>query len=277
LRHPLLSARILATRVLVVSCIVVLAASVQCRADEKRPEKLGYSADVVENPQNQNFAAYWGDQLNRVEWTSQRPVTVFGRYFFNADGRRLFISMLSAAGACGTQLCPVRIFTETGKQVTEISACDQADTHEISADRTSFVACGVASAIPQAGPPGSLETNEVRQYSHNGSVMQASFYKNGTIRIEYDEVRRGLPPALQGEVLFKGVADGQGSLSGTAYTFKSGCHPAPYAVEGRIDPKGGIVLTGDAPMRDGKSCDIVGFTGRSPNARLTFVEIAQGD
>jgi hypothetical protein len=275
LRHPLLSTRILG--VLVLSCIVVLAASGQCRADEARPEKLSYSTDVVENPQNQNFAAYWGDQLNRVEWTSQRPVTVFGQYFFNADGRRLFISMLSAGGACEDGLCPVRIYTETGKQVIAVNACDQADTHEISADRASFVACGVASAIPQAGPPGSLETSEVRQYSHDGSVVQASFYKNGTIRIEYDEVRRGLPPALQGEVLFKGVADGQGSLSGTAYTFKSGCNPAPYAVEGRIDPKRGIVLTGDAPMRDGKSCEIVGFSGHSPNARLTFVEIAQGD
>ena len=260
---------------LVLSCMVVLAASVQCRADETGPEKLDYSKAVAENPQNQNFAAYWGDELNSVDW--QRPVTVFGQYFFNADGRRLFISMLSAAGACGDGLCPVRIFTETGKQVMVASACDQADRHEISADRASFVACGVASAIPQAGPPGSLETSDVKQYSHNGSVMQASFYKNGTIRIEYDEVRRGLPPALQGEVLFKGVADGQGSLSGTAYTFKSGCHPAPYAVEGRIDPKGGIVLTGDAPMRDGKSCAVIGFTGRSPNARLTFVEIAQGD
>jgi hypothetical protein len=277
LRHSLLSARMLATRILVLSCMVVLAAGVQCRADEAQPEKLGYSADVVDNPQNQNFAAYWGDQLNRVEWTSERPVTVFGRYFFNADGRRLFISMLSAGGACDGELCPVRIYTETGRQVMEVSACDQADTHEISTDRTSFVACGVASAIPQGGPPGSLETSDVRQYLHNGSVMQASFYKNGTIRIEYDEVRRGLPPALQGEVLFKGVADGQGSLSGTAYTFKRGCNPAPYAVEGQIDPKGGITLTGDAPMRDDKSCAITGFTGRSPNARLTFVEIAQGD
>src|ERR1700749_2935545 len=118
LRHPSLSTRALASRILVVASVFVLPAGLPCRADETGPEKLVYAKSIVENPQNQNFAAYWGDQLNRVEWTSQRPVTVFGEYFFNADGRRLFISMLSAGGACADGLCPVRIYTQSRKEAT---------------------------------------------------------------------------------------------------------------------------------------------------------------
>lgn len=251
--------------------------SAQSRADQARPEKLNYSRATAENPQHPDFSPYWGDQLNSVGWTSKRPVIVFSRYFFNADGRRLFISMLSASGACGDRLCPVRIFTETGQNVMEASVCDQIETHEISADRLSLVACGTSSAIPQGGPPGSLEAREVRQYSHNGSVVETYFYKNGNIRIEYSELRQGLPASLRGTVLFKGAADPRGNLAGTAYTFKNGCDPAPYAVRGRIDRNGSIVLTGAAPMRDSYSCGVIGFSARSPHARLTFLEIPQGD
>jgi len=44
-------------------------------------------------------------------------------------------------------------------------------------------------------------------------------------------------------------------------------------VQGRLDRKGELVLPGEAPVRDAHSCDITGFTARSPNARLTFLDI----
>jgi hypothetical protein len=253
-----------------------LAAS-SSHAGSNLSEKLNYSSTTLQNPQDPDFVRFWNDELNLVDWQGRRGVTLYGRYFFNADGRRLFITMLSAAGLCGIRECPVRIFTELGQQVLEVSACDQADFHEIAADQLSFVACGIAHAIPQAGPRGSFEASDVRQFSHNGSVIRASFYKEGRVRMEYDELRKGMPANLRGAILFQGSIDKRGNLVGTAYTFKSGCNPAPYVVEGRLDRKGILLLAGEAPVRDARSCDILGFTARSTNARLTFLDIGWDD
>ncbi|MCK1336629.1 hypothetical protein IVB38_11435 [Bradyrhizobium sp. 38] len=240
-------------------------------------EKLTYSETTVQNPQDPEFASFWKDKLNEVDWVGRRGVKVYRRWFFNADGRRLLVTMLSAGVACGIRECPVRIQTELGQPVLETMACDQPDLHEISADRLSFVACGVSHAIPQAGPRDSFEASAVRDYSHNGSVVRASFYKNGTIRIEYDELKKGLPAELRGAVLFQGGVDRHGTVVGTAYTFKSGCNPAPYAVQGRLGRKGELTLAGNAPVRDARSCDIAGFSARSPNAGLAFVDIGWDD
>jgi hypothetical protein len=250
-----------------------LVASTGSQAGPHLTEKLDYSENSIRNAQDPDFATYWKDQLNMVDWQGGRGVTLYRRYFFNADGRRLFVTMLSAAGVCGIRECPVRMFTEFEQPVMEVMACDQAAFHEISTDQRSFVACGVAHAIPQAGPPGSFETNDVRQFSHNGSVIRASFYKDGRVRMEYDELRKGMPANLRGAVLFQGGADRRGNLVGTAYTFKSGCNPAPYAVQGRLDRKGDLLLVGEAPVRDHGSCDILRFSARSPNARLAFLDI----
>lgn len=236
-------------------------------------EKLVYSEVTVQNPQDPEFASFWKDELNNVDWVGRRGVKVYRRWFFNADGRRLLVTMLSAGVACGMRECPVRIQTELGQRVLQIMACDQSDLHEISTDRLSFVACGVAHAIPQAGPRDSFETRDVRDYSHNGSVVRASFYRNGSVRIEYDELRKGLPAELRGAVLFQGGIDHRGTVVGTAYTFKSGCSPAPYAVQGKLGRKGDLTLTGDAPVRDAQTCDILRFTPQSPNAKLTFVDL----
>lgn len=240
-------------------------------------EKLVYSETSVQNPQDPEFDSFWKDELNNVDWVGRRGVKVYRRWFFSADGRRLMITMLSAGAACGIRECPVRILTEFGQRVLETMACDQPDFHEISADRLSFVACGVSHAIPQAGPRDSFETSDVRQFSHNGSVIRASFYKNGTVRLQYDELRKGLPSDLRGAVLFQGGVDKHGTVVGTAYTFKSGCDPAPYAVQGKLGRKGDLMLTGEAPKRDPRSCDIVGFSAQSPNARLAFVDIGWDD
>jgi hypothetical protein len=78
---------------------------------------------------------------------------------------------------------------------------------------------------------------------------------------------------MRGAVLFEGGADKRGNLVGTAYTFKSGCNAAPYAVRGHLDSKGGLMLVGDAPVRDPHSCNVLEFSARSPNARLAFLDI----
>lgn len=253
--------------------VTSLAAASTSKAGPLLTEKLVYSETTVQNPQDPEFASFWKDELNNIDWTGRRGVKVYRRWFFNADGRRLLVTMLSAGVACGIRECPVRIQTELGQRVLETMACDQPDFHEISTDRLSFVACGVPHAIPQAGPRDSFETRDSRDYAHNGSVVRASFYKNGTVRLEYDELRKGLPEDLRGAVLFQGGIDHHGTVVGTAYTFKSGCSPAPYAVQGRLDRKGGLTLSGEAPVRDARSCDITGFTAKSPNARLTFVDV----
>ena len=81
------------------------------------------------------------DELNLVDWHGGRGVTVYRRYFFHADGPRLLITMRNAPGLCGIRECPARLVTELGQQVMKISACDQTEFHEISADRLSFIAC----------------------------------------------------------------------------------------------------------------------------------------
>jgi hypothetical protein len=131
-------------------------------------EPLAYSDKNISDAQSSDFQQYWNDQLNIVRWNSPRGVTLHSRYFFNADGRRLYITMLDAGAACGIRECPVRIYTELGTLVTEFSACDQPSLHFISADKRSFIGCGIEQPIPQAGPPGSLESTTTRQLLHNG-------------------------------------------------------------------------------------------------------------
>ena len=78
-----------------------------------------------------------------------------------------------------------------------------------------------------------------------------------SVAIQY-EVPRSKLPIAPGAVVFRGQSDGKGHLSGTAYTFKPGCEPAPYRVRGE-KAAGVLTLTGAAPKRDKQSCKIVGY------------------
>ncbi|MCE1236450.1 MAG: hypothetical protein LWW93_08840 [Hyphomicrobiales bacterium] len=103
-------------------------------------------------------------------------------------------------------------------------------------------------------------------YDHNGSTMAVSF-ADGVI--VYSDPRAGLAGMVRpGDVVFRGKMREEGRIVGTAYVFKRGCAPAPYAVEGR-EANQTIVLTGSAPIR-GKGCEILGRSSSSPNARLVF-------
>jgi len=106
--------------------------------------------------------------------------------------------------------------------------------------------------------------------------MQVSEWKDATVEITYNHPRPGLAVA-QGTLLFRGVRDGT-RYSDTAYTFKAGCPPAPYAVTGVKDAKKEIIMmTGAAPRRDPHSCDVIGESVQSGPARLVFDTRFYGD
>jgi hypothetical protein len=130
------------------------------------------------------------------------------------------------------------------------------------------------SSLPRttdAAPPSSYQPA-----IHNGSQMQLSTWQDGTVEIAYATPRPGLS-VNKGTLLFHGVAKGT-HYSGTAYTFKSGCPPAPYPVTGvRNDKRQFLMLTGAAPSRDPLSCDVVAASRQSKHATLIFDVRIDGD
>jgi hypothetical protein len=122
-----------------------------------------------------------------------------------------------------------------------------------------------------AAPPSSYQPA-----IHNGSEVQLSTWEGGTVEIAYAIPRPGLS-VKKGTLLFHGVAKGT-HYSGTAYTFKPGCPPAPYPVTGvRNDKRQLLVLTGAAPSRDPLSCDVVATSRQSKHATLVFDVHIDGD
>lgn len=103
---------------------------------------------------------------------------------------------------------------------------------------------------------------------HGGSLMDLTRADDGQIEIRYREPRAGLSVSL-GTLLFKGTADKAGKVIGVAYTFKPGCSPAPYRVEGEWDD-GVLTLSGAAPKRARSACEVVGYDASSRNANLIF-------
>jgi hypothetical protein len=125
--------------------------------------------------------------------------------------------------------------------------------------------------VPQAFLLAALATpaasQEMTLVFHNGS--RTLFTRdNGHVEIRYETPRAGLPVSA-GTLLFEGQYDGRGSYTGTAYLFKRGCEPIPYAVAGK-ESGPGIVLMGVSPRRDPRSCAIIGDTANGKNSRLVF-------
>jgi len=102
---------------------------------------------------------------------------------------------------------------------------------------------------------------------HNGSGVLIDA-EMGTIsyRVPKDSIA-GI--VTTGTLLFRGSIIYDGPVEGMAFTFKKGCEPAPYKVEGYFQGNSDkLVLRGKAPVR--KGCDVVGYTEKSPNAALVF-------
>lgn len=104
---------------------------------------------------------------------------------------------------------------------------------------------------------------------HNGSTVELT-----DDRIVYSQPKASLRGVVKpGTVLVEGEWNGE-RFSGTAYAFKKGCPPAPYAVSGgRVERPGQLdmVLRGAGPIR--KGCAVVGYSDRSPHSRLVFEKI----
>ncbi len=79
-----------------------------------------------------------------------------------------------------------------------------------------------------------------------------------------------------GDPSFAGRIERRGEAYGTAYVYKKGCGFEFYTVTGRYDPSiPGYIMTGAAPIRAKKGCAVLGYTMKSPNARLVYVDLAE--
>lgn len=118
--------------------------------------------------------------------------------------------------------------------------------------------------LPSGGRAGELYI-----YEHNGSVIDW-FVVGDRITATYTTPRATLVTAgvNSGALLFEGAYEGK-RIAGTAYLFRHGCKPAPYEVVG-YHTNDSIILRGPAPKWAKKSCNIIGYDARSPNASLVF-------
>ena len=136
---------------------------------------------------------------------------------------------------------------------------------------TTIAAAAFALTSLTAGPAPARADWEGVELDHNGSTVTFTASR-GTI--VYSWVKPSLRGTIaEGDVLFRGKIDmTQGKISGTAYVFKRGCAPAPYAVTSVKTQLGNVKLVGAAPVRDPKSCAIIGSSLSSKNAVLEFTE-----
>jgi|SRR5665811_156182 len=96
-------------------------------------------------------------------------------------------------------------------------------------------------------------------YDHNGSLMEMQVCDGGGMSISYTRPRRGLigVGVTSGTLLFEGVEQAGGAISGQARRFDKTCGPVLYPVTGH-NHGGSIILRGNAPKVDG-NCRVVGY------------------
>jgi hypothetical protein len=238
--------------------------------------RIDYAVTQIHADRVDDLQTHWKDQIELIDWSSTRGVTVLNSQFSGPHDEELLITMLDASAICGIRECPVRVYTGSGELILETSACDQVSFHSLSSDRSVFIACGVEHRIEHTPIEGHATVSSLRRFWHNGSIVEGSFEAAGSVKIRYVELRDGLPSYMRGQLLFDGRVDRKGGLTGTAFTFRAGCPPAPYAVNG-IFRSTNIELIGASPTREWNSCAVVGYTNRSPNARLAFVDLTMAN
>ena len=142
--------------------------------------------------------------------------------------------------------------------------------HGTAATKANVAPGPVNGGAPDLGFAGGSDGDEAGDvYQHNGSAMWV-FRRHGVIA--YNQPKASIAGAVRpGAVLFRGTFD-RTHARGTAYVFKNGCAPAPYAVNGRFtgDRSETLILEGAAPIHDRASCAILGYTTKSGNARLVL-------
>lgn len=122
--------------------------------------------------------------------------------------------------------------------------------------------------------PTLAHAQDAELFDHNGSQMSIH-YDEGSMRYQFPKANlRGVVDQYQ--AVFTGEIKRRGKVTGVAYAFKKGCEFAQYPVTGAYDPTlPGYVLTGNAPIREKAGCRVVGYTSKSPNARLVFVDLTE--
>lgn len=270
------------------------------------PETVAYDIGTeLTSPRTYVLQAHWRDRAASIDWKmpARSRGAIYNAPLNSADGRGLMVTMLQSTSVCDP-LCPVRVLTADRRKIMEFMACSARDRHRISEDRRSLVACDKVFSIPQVSarvavldnaPPGTNreafaeaikyqqskpaglpEPDRVDSATHNGSQVLISEWKNGAVEITYDAPRPGLPVA-RGTLLFRGTKSG-GQYSGTAYTFKTGCSPAPFVAAGVKDlDRETIVLTGAAPHRDARSCNWSSAPPQAVRTKLVFDTKFYGD
>ncbi|KQT57540.1 MULTISPECIES: hypothetical protein [unclassified Aureimonas] len=115
----------------------------------------------------------------------------------------------------------------------------------------------------------SLSSLSGNAYDHNGSQMRIDRDRGV---IAYDDPKSSISGTVRsGQVLFRGKLPWRSmKASGTAFTFKKGCAPAPYKVTGYWTENQDLVLTGAAPKRAKEGCEVVGYSKSGGNSKLTF-------
>ncbi len=109
-------------------------------------------------------------------------------------------------------------------------------------------------------------------YDHNGSKVRLTGVDEHGIVIVYDTPRKGLinQGVTKGVLLFEGSVQLDNSVSGMAYTFKRGCDPERYIVEGEFtNQQDKLQLRGYAPVRAKNSCKVIGYD-KTHNSILNF-------
>ncbi|PDV85949.1 hypothetical protein CO652_23855 [Rhizobium sp. H4] len=101
---------------------------------------------------------------------------------------------------------------------------------------------------------------------HNVSLM---FHHQKQHIFVYSQPKASIAGSIKPEtVVFRGWSVPNEWISGIAYIFKKGRDPAPYLVSGYDNGSLQLTLQGKAPIRDG--CNVVGYSDKSPNAKLVF-------
>lgn len=128
-----------------------------------------------------------------------------------------------------------------------------------------------ASAVNHNDVQAMVDNREI--FDHNGSAMIVN-PNAGTI--VYRDPKKSISGMVKpGALLFKAASpwdayDDKALIKGTAYVFKRGCNPAPYAVSGRQKGWHTLVLKGAAPVRAKSGCNVIGYKINS-NSTLKFV------
>lgn len=121
-------------------------------------------------------------------------------------------------------------------------------------------------ALGLSSPQADASACAVDQYLHNRSVMEVQVCDPGSVTISYVRPRQGLIPhgVRNGTLLFDGIQQANGVITGQARIFNSRCGAITYSVSGS-NQGGSIVLNGSAPVRN-KNCNVT----RHRSDRLVF-------